>query len=62
MALSNAEKVDLVSKQVAGCLGGKGGGRSGRYQGKAPQITHAQVREAMTRMKIEMLPEQVDAA
>lgn len=54
MALSDAENVDLVSKQVAECLGGKGGGRSGRYQGKAPQITQAQVRQAVIRMKIEM--------
>ncbi|KAL3152409.1 Alanyl-tRNA editing protein Aarsd1 [Trebouxia sp. C0010 RCD-2024] len=49
-----SENVDLVSKQVAECLGGKGGGRSGRYQGKAPQITQAQVRQAVIRMKIEM--------
>lgn len=49
-ALHVAEKVDLVSKQVAECLGGKGGGRSGRYQGKAPHITQAQVQDAMKRM------------
>ena len=50
MALPAAEKVDLVSKQVAECLGGKGGGRSGRYQGKAPHITQAQVQDAMNRV------------
>lgn len=49
----DAEKVDTVSKQVAECLGGKGGGRSGRYQGKAAQITRAQVQEAMKIMKNE---------
>lgn len=50
MALHVAEKVDLVSKQVAECLGGKGGGRAGRYQGKAPHITQAEVQDAMKRM------------
>lgn len=45
-----ADRVDLVSKQVAESLGGKGGGRSGRYQGKAEQITQAQVQQAMQRM------------
>ncbi len=45
-----ADRVDLVSKQIAESLGGKGGGRSGRYQGKAEQITQAQVQEAMQRM------------
>jgi len=45
-----ADRMDLVSKQVAESLGGKGGGRSGRYQGKAEQITQAQVQEAMQRM------------
>ena len=50
MALHVAEKVGLVSKKVAECLGGKGGGRAGRYQGKAPHITQAQVQEAAKRM------------
>ena len=50
VALHIAEKVDLVSKQVAECLGGKGGGRAGRYQGKAPHITQAQVQDAVKRM------------
>ena len=45
-----ADRMDLVSKQVAESLGGKGGGRSGRYQGKAEQITQAQVQKAMQRM------------
>lgn len=45
-----ADQVDLVSKQVAESLGGKGGGRSGRYQGKAEQISQAQVQQAMQRM------------
>jgi alanyl-tRNA synthetase len=45
-----ADRVDLVSKEVAESLGGKGGGRSGRYQGKAEQITQAQVQEALQRM------------
>ena len=45
-----ADRVDLVSKQVAESLGGKGGGRSGRYQGKAAKITQAQVQQAMQTM------------
>lgn len=52
MALHAADKVDVVSKQVAECLGGKGGGRSGRYQGKAPGITQAQVQDAVERMSL----------
>lgn len=52
MALHAAEKVHLVSKQVAECLDGKGGGRSGRYQGKAPHITQAQVQDAVKRMSL----------
>ena len=45
-----ADWVELVSKQVAESLGGKGGGRSGRYQGKAAEITQAQVEEAIQKM------------
>ena len=44
------ERVDLVSTQVGECLGGKGGGRSGRYQGKAPELTQTQVQAAVKHM------------
>lgn len=45
-----ADKVELVSKTVADAFGGKGGGRSGRYQGKAATLTQAQIKEAMQKM------------
>ena len=47
-----ADKVDLVSKQVADAFGGKGGGRSGRYQGKAATLTQTQIKQAMQKMTV----------
>ena len=49
--LVNADKVDAVSKGIAESLGAKGGGRSGRYQGKAPHITQQQIAQAEKHMR-----------
>lgn len=49
--MSIADSVNQVGKEVAAALGAKGGGRAGRFQGKAAHITQAQVQSAMQHIR-----------
>ena len=50
----------VYAYRVAGVLGGKGGGRKGRYQGKASHMENRQQAEELVRQKL--LPQSQEAS